>query len=153
MTGTDLACVMFTSGSTGRPKGVAAPHRALTTTYLAQDYALFGPREVWLQASPVSWDAFALELFGALAFGGVCVLHPGQRPDPETVARLTRQHGVTQLQLSASLFAFLVEEFPETFERLRTDPTWVTHALDGAHNLMRDNHEDLVRILCEAAAQ
>ncbi|SEN89888.1 non-ribosomal peptide synthetase [Actinacidiphila rubida] len=120
VTGADLACVMFTSGSTGRPKGVAAPHRALTTTYLAQDYARFGPDEVWLQASPVSWDAFALELFGALAFGGACVLHPGQRPDPETVARLTRQHGVTQLQLSGSLFSFLVEEFPETFTGLHT---------------------------------
>lgn len=43
--------------------------------------------------------------------------------------------------------------FTPTFERLRTDPTWVTHALDGAHNLMRDNHEDLVRILCAVAAQ
>lgn len=43
--------------------------------------------------------------------------------------------------------------FAPTFERLRNDPAWVTHALDGAHNLMRDNHDELVRILCEAAAQ
>jgi pimeloyl-ACP methyl ester carboxylesterase len=43
--------------------------------------------------------------------------------------------------------------FTATFERLREDPAWVTHALDGAHNLMRDNHDDLVRILCEVAAQ
>ena len=119
VTGDDLACVMFTSGSTGRPKGVAVPHRALTTSYLGQDYARFGPDEVWLQCSPVSWDAFALELFGALLFGGSCVLQPGQRPEPAAIAALTRQHGVTQLQLSASLFNFLVEEFPETFADLR----------------------------------
>ncbi|MFD5425626.1 amino acid adenylation domain-containing protein [Streptomyces sp. NPDC127084] len=119
VTGADLACVMFTSGSTGRPKGVAVPHRALTTTYLGQDYARFGPDEVWLQCSPVSWDAFALELYGALAFGGVCVLQPGQRPDPQTVSELTRRHGVTQLQLSASLFNFLLEEFPETYDDLK----------------------------------
>ncbi|MFE7559422.1 amino acid adenylation domain-containing protein [Kitasatospora sp. NPDC057500] len=119
VTGDDLACVMFTSGSTGRPKGVAVPHRALTTTYLGQDYARFGPDEVWLQCSPVSWDAFALELYGALAFGGVCVLQPGQRPDPQAVAELTRRHGVTQLQLSASLFNFLLEEFPETYDDLK----------------------------------
>ncbi|WP_367437163.1 amino acid adenylation domain-containing protein [Streptomyces celluloflavus] len=118
--GDDLACVMFTSGSTGRPKGVAVPHRALTTTYLAQDYAHFGPDEVWLQHSPVSWDAFALELFGALLFGGACVLQPGQRPDPETIADLTVRHGVTQLQLSASLFNFLLEEFPQAFRGLKT---------------------------------
>ncbi|MEU6311423.1 amino acid adenylation domain-containing protein [Streptomyces sp. NPDC047014] len=117
--GTDLACVMFTSGSTGRPKGVAVPHRALTSTYLGQDYARFGPDEVWLQCSPVSWDAFALELYGALAFGGVCVLQPGQRPDPQAITELTRRHGVTQLQLSASLFNFLLEEFPETYDDLR----------------------------------
>ncbi|MFE3656909.1 amino acid adenylation domain-containing protein [Streptomyces sp. NPDC059165] len=119
VTGADLACVMFTSGSTGRPKGVAVPHRALTTTYLGQDYARFGPDEVWLQCSPVSWDAFALELYGALAFGGTCVLQPGQRPDPQAVAELTPRHGVTQLQLSASLFNFLLEEFPETYRDLR----------------------------------
>ncbi|MFB7475124.1 amino acid adenylation domain-containing protein [Kitasatospora sp. NPDC056184] len=119
VTGDDLACVMFTSGSTGRPKGAAVPHRALTTTYLGQDYARFGPEEVWLQCSPVSWDAFALELYGALAFGGVCVLQPGQRPDPQAVAELTRRHGVTQLQLSASLFNFLLEEFPETYDDLK----------------------------------
>jgi amino acid adenylation domain-containing protein len=115
----DLACVMFTSGSTGRPKGVATPHRALATTYLCQDYARFGPDEVWLQCSPVSWDAFALELYGALLFGGTCVLQPGQRPDPESIATLTRKHGVTQLQLSASLFNFLLEEFPDTYTDLR----------------------------------
>ncbi|MFE7191828.1 amino acid adenylation domain-containing protein [Kitasatospora sp. NPDC057541] len=119
VTGDDLACVMFTSGSTGRPKGAAVPHRALTTTYLGQDYARFGPEEVWLQCSPVSWDAFALELYGALAFGGVCVLQPGQRPDPQAIAELTRRHGVTQLQLSASLFNFLLEEFPETYDDLK----------------------------------
>ena len=119
VTGDDLACVMFTSGSTGRPKGVAVPHRALTTSYVGQDYARFAPEEVWLQCAPVSWDAFALELYGALMFGGACVLQPGRRPDPAVIAALTRQHGVTQLQLSASLFNFLLEEFPDTFADLR----------------------------------
>ncbi|MEC3978299.1 non-ribosomal peptide synthetase [Amycolatopsis sp. H20-H5] len=114
-----VACVMFTSGSTGRPKGVAASHRALAGTYLGQEYAIFGPGEVWLQCSPVSWDAFGLELFGSLLFGGTCVLHPGQRPDPETMTDLVARHGVTQLQLSASLFNFLVDEFPQVFADLR----------------------------------
>ncbi|MFJ9607447.1 amino acid adenylation domain-containing protein [Kitasatospora sp. NPDC101176] len=137
--GADLACVMFTSGSTGRPKATAVPHRALTTTYLGQDYARFGPDEVWLQCSPVSWDAFALELYGALCFGAVCVLQPGQRPEPQTIAELTRRHGVTQLQLSASLFNFLLEEFPETYDGLglaitageRASVTHVAKALEN----------------------
>ncbi|MFE7590857.1 amino acid adenylation domain-containing protein [Kitasatospora sp. NPDC057512] len=145
--GADLATVMFTSGSTGRPKGVAVPHRALTTTYLGQDYARFGPDEVWLQCSPVSWDAFALELYGALCFGGTCVLQPGQRPDPQTVAELTRRHGVTQLQLSASLFNFLLEEFPETYDDLklaftageRASTTHVAKALEAYPGLVVAN--------------
>ncbi len=142
VTGDDLACVMFTSGSTGRPKGVAAPHRALTTTYLCQDYARFGPSEVWLQCSPVSWDAFALELYGALLFGGTCVLQPGQRPDPESVATLARKHGVTQLQLSASLFNFLLEEFPDTFTDLKVaftagERASVTHVAKALENFPR----------------
>ncbi|WP_452672780.1 amino acid adenylation domain-containing protein [Streptomyces amritsarensis] len=144
VTGTDLACVMFTSGSTGRPKGVAVPHRALTTTYLGQDYARFGPDEVWLQCSPVSWDAFALELYGALAFGGVCVLQPGQRPDPQAVAELTRRHGVTQLQLSASLFNFLLEEFPETYDDLRTAFTAGERASVTHVGKALDQYPDLV---------
>ncbi|GHH79754.1 hypothetical protein GCM10018781_58560 [Kitasatospora indigofera] len=147
VTGDDLACVMFTSGSTGRPKGVAAPHRALTTTYLGQDYARFGPDEVWLQCSPVSWDAFALELYGALLFGGTCVLQPGRRPDPETIATLTRRHRVTQLQLSASLFNFLLEEFPQTFDDLevaftageRASVTHVAKALENHPRLVVAN--------------
>ncbi|MFC4855948.1 non-ribosomal peptide synthase/polyketide synthase [Actinophytocola glycyrrhizae] len=114
-----VACVMFTSGSTGRPKGVVSSHRALAGTYLAQSYVDFGPGEVFLQCSPVSWDAFGLELFGALLHGATCVLQPGQRPEPAAIAKLVAEHGVTMLQLSATLFNFLLDEHPDAFEELR----------------------------------
>jgi hypothetical protein len=41
--------------------------------------------------------------------------------------------------------------FAATFERVRRDPSWTTHALDGAHNLMRDNPDDLLGILLDVA--
>jgi amino acid adenylation domain-containing protein len=111
----DVACVMFTSGSTGTPKGVMAPHRALAGTYLNQDYAGFTPDDVWLQCSSVSWDAFALEVFGALLFGGKCVLSA----HVDEIAPAVLEHGVTCLQLSASLFNLLVDEHPDTLSRVR----------------------------------
>ncbi|MEU7413561.1 amino acid adenylation domain-containing protein [Streptomyces sp. NPDC042638] len=115
----DRACVMFTSGSTGRPKGVAAPHEAVTATLTGQDFASFGPGAVWLQCAPLSWDAFALELWGPLVNGGTCVLHPPGRPEPLVMARLITEHGVTSMYLSASLFNVVVDEYPDALDGLR----------------------------------
>ncbi|MFH8621749.1 amino acid adenylation domain-containing protein [Streptomyces vietnamensis] len=111
----DVACLMFTSGSTGRPKAILSSHRNLVSTVSGQSYGNFGPDEVFLQCSPVSWDAFSLEFWGALLHGGTTVLQPGQRPEPVLIGELSRRHGVTMLQLSASLFNFLVDEHPEAF--------------------------------------
>jgi amino acid adenylation domain-containing protein len=106
----DPACVMFTSGSTGLPKGVAAPHRAIVATHTATSYLDHSARQVYLQCSPVPWDAFALEVFSALFHGGTCVLQPGQSPDLARIEELTARHHVTALQLSASLFNVMVDE-------------------------------------------
>ncbi|MFI5763597.1 amino acid adenylation domain-containing protein [Streptomyces sp. NPDC051563] len=113
----DIACVIFTSGSTGRPKGVAAPHRAVVGTILGQSYTRFGPDTVWLQCAPVSWDAFALELWGPLLTGGTCVFHPG-RPNPILMERLVAEHGITTMNLPTVLFHVIMEEYPEALEGL-----------------------------------
>ena len=38
-----------------------------------------------------------------------------------------------------------------SYDRVRDDPKWNCHELDGKHNLMRDNPDDLVRILLDVA--
>ncbi len=114
-----LACVMFTSGSTGRPKGIATSHRALVDTLLGQRFVDPERDSTWLQCSPVSWDAFALELFAPLLTGGLCVLQPGQRPEPAAMAELVSRHRVSTMHASASLLNFLIDEYPGTFRRLR----------------------------------
>jgi pimeloyl-ACP methyl ester carboxylesterase len=43
--------------------------------------------------------------------------------------------------------------FAATFDRLQRDPSWTTYELDGAHNLMRDNPDDLRRILLAVGAE
>ncbi|WP_017593868.1 non-ribosomal peptide synthetase [Nocardiopsis potens] len=108
----DPACLIFTSGSTGRPKGVLSSHRTISSRLLGQDYAAFGPGEVWIQSAPMAWDAGVFELFAALLFGSVCVLQPGGRPDPAAIAGLVRRHGATSLYLSAGLFALMADEYP-----------------------------------------
>ncbi|GAA2209300.1 hypothetical protein GCM10009850_047580 [Nonomuraea monospora] len=131
-----IACVMFTSGSTGTPKGVAAPHRAITATVTGQQYAPFDT--VWLQTSPTSWDAFALELWGPLLSGGTCVLYPGPRPDPVVLARLVTEHHVKAMYLSAGLFNVIVDEYPDALSGLHhlvvggeaLSPAHVRRALD-----------------------
>ncbi|MFB9440812.1 amino acid adenylation domain-containing protein, partial [Streptomyces showdoensis] len=116
----DPACLMFTSGSTGRPKAILSSHRNLVATLIGQPYLPTGPDEVYLQCSPVSWDAFSLEFWGPLLHGGSAVLQPGQKPEPALVTELSRRHGVTTLLLSATLFNFLVDEHPEAFETVTT---------------------------------
>ncbi|MFE3021959.1 AMP-binding protein, partial [Streptomyces sp. NPDC059256] len=128
----DSACVMFTSGSTGRPKGILSSHRNLTSTLTGQTYCTFGPDETFLQCSPVSWDAFSLEFWGALLHGGTTVLQPGQRPEPALIAHLTPHHHITMLQLSSSLFNYLTDEHPTTFTTTHTvytggEPASPTH--------------------------
>ncbi|HUQ56289.1 non-ribosomal peptide synthetase [Lentzea sp.] len=119
VTPADSACVMFTSGSTGRPKGVLTSHGALVGTLTGQDYVEFGADEVWLQCSPVSWDAFALELFGALLSGATCVLQPGQSPEPERIADLIAAHRITTVHVSASLLNYMLDEHPDAFTGVR----------------------------------
>ncbi len=39
-----------------------------------------------------------------------------------------------------------------SYDRVRDDPNWITHELDGKHNLMRDNPDELLQILLDTAA-
>ncbi|MBB5777665.1 alpha/beta fold hydrolase [Nonomuraea jabiensis] len=41
--------------------------------------------------------------------------------------------------------------FTPVYERLRRDPSWTTHAVASAHNLMRDAPRDLLEILLDVA--
>jgi amino acid adenylation domain-containing protein/FkbH-like protein len=114
----DPAYVMFTSGSTGKPKGVVVPQRGILRLTRGADYCDFGPEEVFLQGSTLAFDAATFEIFGALLNGGKLVL-PGQDPALETLARMTREHGVTTLWLTAGLFELMVEEHLDDLVHIR----------------------------------
>ena len=40
--------------------------------------------------------------------------------------------------------------YSANYDRVRDDPGWHFHELDGKHDLMRDNPDELIRILLDA---
>ena len=110
-----LACMFFTSGSTGTPKGVMVPHRAvmrLVDDQAPGQYTRFGPDEVLLMHSALSFDAVTYEIWGALAHGGSVVIGPSNVPSLGELAKILRRHRVTQTFLTTGLFHLLVDERP-----------------------------------------
>ena len=109
---------MYTSGSTGRPRASSSRTARVVGTFLGQEFVTFGPGEVVLQCAPVSFDAFALELFGGRCCSAACcVLQPGQSPDRRSSPTSSPSTAVTTLHVSASLLNVLVDEYPQVFRQ------------------------------------
>ncbi|MGI5429079.1 amino acid adenylation domain-containing protein [Streptomyces sp. CA-179760] len=113
------AAVFFTSGTTGTPKGVLSPHRATTRLFSGRTFADFGRGRAMVQAAPVSWDAFHLELWGMLTTGGTAVLAEGEYLFPGDLRDLVKSAGVDSLWLTASLFNLFVDEDVDSFAGIR----------------------------------
>ncbi|MFJ5266209.1 AMP-binding protein [Streptomyces sp. NPDC088387] len=119
VTGADPATVFFTSGTSGRSRAVVSPHRA-TTRLFAEPTDWWGPGQVVLQAAPVAWDAFSLEVWGTLATGGTCVLAGTDHPMPARLRALVRESGVDTAFLTTALFHLFVEEDIDCFAGMRS---------------------------------
>lgn len=107
-TGADAACVYFTSGSAGTPKGIISPHRGTIRTVIGCPSLPLDTSTATLQASSLSWDAFSLELWGALLNGGRCVLLNGSNLDISAIVTALMAHRVNTLWLTSSLFSAMV---------------------------------------------
>ena len=115
----DPACLMFTSGSTGEPKGVVIPHRGIVRLVRNSDYIRWGSDEVFLQVSPLSFDASTFDIWGALLSGAsLALLEPGRR-DPEEICSAIHNYGVTTVMLTAALFHFMIDDHMEALRPLR----------------------------------
>ncbi|MGW2088310.1 AMP-binding protein [Streptomyces sp. NPDC001880] len=118
--GTRTASVFYTSGSTGNPKGVLSPHRGTLRTLVNCPAIPLDRNTVFLQAAPLPWDGFSLEVWAPLLNGGRSVLmEPGvQSLDADQLERAVAL-GVNSLWLTSSLFSVLAEERLDLFGRLR----------------------------------
>ncbi|MFD7137687.1 amino acid adenylation domain-containing protein [Streptomyces sp. NPDC059894] len=137
----DLSYLIYTSGSTGRPKGVRAEHRGVVNYLAGMQYAFpLAPGEGFLQATPLSFDVSAYEIFWPLWQGATVVLVPGSdRLDMAEVSRLMRAHRVVGLHFVPSLLDLFVSRVrPEDCSHLRyafasgepLQPTLVSRFLD-----------------------
>ncbi len=120
--GEDPCCVFFTSGTTGRPKGVLSPHRATARLFPSSGYDGFvdiRPGTVVPVAAPMPWDAFSLELWGALLNGATALLVNEPYLSPQALRRAVGEYGADTVWLTASLFNMVVDEDLEAFTGLR----------------------------------
>jgi amino acid adenylation domain-containing protein len=107
----DQAYLLYTSGSTGEPKGVAVTHRNVASLLDATRRLGFGtgPDDIWTFFASYAWDFSVFEVFGCLASGGRLVVVPADvTRDPEEMHGLLREHRVTVLCQTPSVFANLL---------------------------------------------
>ncbi len=135
----NLAYVMYTSGSTGQPKGVMVEHRAVVRLVKNTNYLRVGEREVFLQFSPISFDASTLEIWAPLLNGGSLAIMPPQVQSLGEIGAAITRHGITSAWLTAGLFNVIVEQRLEDLRPLRQllvggdalSPAHVKKALEG----------------------
>lgn len=114
-----LAYLTYTSGSTGRPKGVLVEHRSVLRLAADPSYADAGPGASVLHLAPVAFDASTFEVWAPLLNGGRCVVHPDGPLDLDRLESIVREHDVTTLWLTASLFNTVVDHRPGVLASLR----------------------------------
>ncbi len=97
----NLAYVIYTSGSTGNPKGVTISHRSLHNhmTWMQRECG-FNKQDIFLQKTPLSFDASVWEFFISFYVSGKLVIAPRDAyANSEQLVDLIISNHVTVLQI------------------------------------------------------
>ena len=106
-----LAYVIYTSGSTGKPKGVEILHRGVTNVlHSFQELLHFGPDDVLLATTTLSFDIHVLELFAPIQAGSRLVIATDeQAQDPAALIALLETSGATIYQATPVRYRMLLD--------------------------------------------
>lgn len=121
--GTDACVVTFTSGTTGDPKCIPLPHRGVVRLVDVTPLPPPGPAPVALHSCALPWDASLLDIWGALARGGTCVVLREPYLTPAALRAAVHEQGVDTIMTPTSVFHLLVDEDVHCFAGLRTVQT------------------------------
>jgi amino acid adenylation domain-containing protein len=106
----NLAYVIYTSGSTGKPKGVLLEHLAVVNRidWMHKQYGCSHDDRI-LQKTPFSFDVSVWELFWPMIAGaGLVFAEPGGHKEPDYLARLIQETGVTKLHFVPSMLSSML---------------------------------------------
>jgi amino acid adenylation domain-containing protein len=106
----DTAYLIYTSGTTGEPKAVEISQRSLVNLLAAMQTAPgFGPEDVFLAVTPISFDIAALEMFLPLICGGMVVIASREEAqDPYLLAKAITRSGCTVMQATPATWRTLL---------------------------------------------
>ncbi|MGW0180861.1 amino acid adenylation domain-containing protein, partial [Nocardia sp. NPDC003345] len=107
----NAAYVIFTSGSTGRPKGVVVSHAAISNQirWIVGEYEI-SRDDIVLFKTPATFDVSVWELFAPLSVGGRMVIaEPDGHRDPQYLASVIAEQGVTATSFVPSMLSVFVE--------------------------------------------
>lgn len=106
-----LAYTLYTSGSTGVPKGVQIDRQAFASfLHAMQEQVGLTADDRLLAVTTLGFDIAGLELFLPLATGARVVLATREEArDPQALAGLIEQHGITAMQATPATWRMLLE--------------------------------------------
>jgi amino acid adenylation domain-containing protein len=137
----DTAYLIYTSGTTAEPKAVEISQRSLVNLLAAMLRTPgFGPEDVFLAVTPISFDIAALELFLPVICGGTVVIASREEAqDPYLLARAISRSGCTVMQATPAAWrTLLLAGWDDARQRSTGNSSRMLRVLCGGEALPRE---------------